>query len=1721
MTKQVAPPKVTGGGGNTFENKVATFYVAKMIAGLPPFTPDDGLITRIDFQTRVDGWYLDDILLTLDSVGKTHRRSLSVKSDSQFTMKRAPPDFVSTCWEQFLHEGSSEFNSDVDMLGIVVAPLGQSVSQALGNLKSKACAQSPADMARRISESNYMSPVERDLFASFSCPPTLASRHGISSSDTGRILSRILVSEFDFERADSSRLREADQACRDSLADPSQSPTLWDALLALVADHRAAGGFLDRDKILGRLRTRLRFRLLPFHEPDWKRLATYTSDSISTIEDAIGGLIKLPQDEMQARVEASLSSAPVVCLLGSSGLGKTVLAKAILQRAAVVGPAIWIDAQKLETSDWATFEVKIRLDHPLGDLIAAAAGGIVVIDGIEKVYSVQGFKSVALLLKKLAPLWGSSGWKTLLTCQPEEWDRVQRELFRATADPREWVTPMLELPKIEELTPLWEAFPQLKPISLRRDLHPILFRPKVLDLLAKRIALGHVPDFKSWIGESDFIKWFWESEVKKGPDAVPRARFAQLLAERQAALVVHNVPIDAFSVDDFAPLRGLSEDRICFEREGRISFGHDLYGDWARQRILAASQPELPELASRALSPLWHKAIRLYGLHLLETPSMPPEWVKLIRQAPEHGSESQWILTQDLLLEAVIFAAEPLPALGAALPELLANGGALLKRLLDRFLHVSTFPNPRIVALARAEGIDEGESGAYYRLPFWPLWLPMLRFLTENSVATVDKAPWALAKICETWLRRGGPRWPLRNEVARMALQLAEKYGTNDDLRSSGLHGEAEEMMFKAALAGASDQPEAVTVLARRLCRREDATDDPPQRTGVRRRRVHSPFFGAHEEIIPPPWPDGPTDRVNSAFQRVCLDSDALLPLIETAPSIATEVVLALLIDAPEPSGRLDYRSGLHFDYGLNEPQGWFPPLFTRGPFLLLLQKHPSDGLDCILRLVNFAVDRWRERGDDEAPGIDVSLPSGPRHYFGNFQMFNWHIGEMGPRSVETALMALEKYLYDQSDAGTDVGPLIDTILEKSNSVAPLGVLVALGNKKPELYLGALKPFLAVAELHEWERARMVGGKDLWRISWGFRASFETKFAAEWHQLPHRKRSLHDVALHWFHHDEEIRRYLNAARIEWEKHAASFEEDGGDRLLNLAALFDPANWHPDNSDPQQPKLAFVRPKELQERNAPYLKAIAATQKLLLFPMECRRIVDGEVTLQPEDLEQFWQQLQEIHTMETSQDREAEQKENSICGGIAALVVRNREWLFADECRRRWCEDYVKRLIQAPPPPTPYDSPVSRADWHWDRFCAQVAPNFWAEDPSSLEWRRCIATIAVSHHFETVSFLFASCMAVREKLGAEFSALQHLLLRWAATQADWYEETNGQDLSDLVKRRQAELEAFTGGRIPNQIPKWRDIAASRRSRNESGRRNRRPHELPGFEIQTLQAALTIWPRLAEARDEAERAEWIGLWSNALTVILDMIGTGSEEVDGAPYEYDRMVLGRIAGLIPELRSTESPDRLWKPILDLGYGAHYWIDEFLYRWFEAGRLSTRLDSTFFTQWEAMIDYARRSPQWGGGPSDTVRHRQELWWQLLGLKLAAHSFWTAERRDMANALKGVLREWAEAHLHNGDAALIFAIFLRREAAADLIVEGISWIDTGLKAATQWYWEERDIASELASTLRHAWNEHRIQLRASPPAMQALNRILAALVSRNEPGALQLRDMIARSTSS
>ena len=108
-------------------------------------------------------------------------------------------------------------------------------------------------------------------------------------------------------------------------------------------------------------------------------------------------------------------------------------------------------------------------------------------------------------------------------------------------------------------------------------------------------------------------------------------------------------------------------------------------------------------------------------------------------------------MTRDLFLEALIFAADAIPLLEAAWPNLIADKGKLLNRLMDRLLFVASFPDPRLSSFVSEENAEAAKS--WFRIPLPLYWIPALFIFSVHSDDVAMLALKRGAEVCTLYLR--------------------------------------------------------------------------------------------------------------------------------------------------------------------------------------------------------------------------------------------------------------------------------------------------------------------------------------------------------------------------------------------------------------------------------------------------------------------------------------------------------------------------------------------------------------------------------------------------------------------------------------------------------------------------------------------------------------------------------------------------------------------------------------------------------------------------------------------------------------------------------------------------------------------------------------------------------------------------------------------------------
>lgn len=1798
MAKRRSPVKLTGGGGFAFEDAVAAYFAVHMLSSSMYLDAEFGPVTAINFQARDLGWLLDDLVVTFSGSDGPRQLALSVKSDKQVKQTGFPSDFARAVWEQWLETESAVFKQDHDLLGLAVGELAQGVKSAWDQM-CKAASEAPPDrVVQRLTAHGQSSKIKRALFASLQCPDDLKGRGTTDEIVVASLLAHVRLIHFDFQSVPSGNLCQAMELCRSIVksGDTTDAEKLWNRLIGIAAEQRPVGGMLDLSKLIGKLRSDFQLNPYPNHRSDWERLEQATNAAKERIRDQVADGVRLDRTQLRQNVIEQLRETPAVVLIGESGCGKSALAKRIAHGGEFVEHVVWLSADILNAPDLACVRQILGLNNDLVALLdgATTKQGFLILDGIDR-FSKQALACTADLLRSLplSPDSGTCPWRILLTSEPAGWEQVRRQLIAQDVNLKIFITESVGFPSPVEVRGLLSRIPALNPVAHRPELSSLLQNLKILDWVAASAETRKNIGTKSWVGLSEVMDWVWEYWIGTDSDRHARASVLKKLCQIEGASLVATMPLSELDQAQLLTLGTPELNHLVRVDEERIRFTHDLVGDWARVRVLIEEQDITRALTVRAVLPRWHRAIRLYGQRLLEQEQdSTAVWRRTIDQCV--GDDNATAIARDLLLESVIFAVNADVLLERVWSDLAEQGGLLLQRLLKLFLHSATFPDPRAAGIAETEA-DVGLLASMMRVPYGPYWPSVLSMLYRH-IDEVVKLPGVVdvaAQVCQLWLRttpmeiQQGQPCPGRQEAAVVAVKLAREV--------QGLKAEQviipdrlDQHVYEAMLYAAPNLPDDVSELSLELVRRRDpaaeilaCAEEHERREQARLRKAESdPEYvervsklGLIGGIGPSPrgplrepWPDGPRERVDHGFQKVCLNNAAAFQsLIMTRPAVAREVLLAACIEPPQHE---DYnRDYLRLDDDLGT-ESWhegYPSLYFRGPFLPFLLLSPEEGLQFTLRLVNFATERWvdsirrdhRRYGDEHGEpvlAVNVTLEQGCSEWLGNDYVYRWHrLSAIGAACVANSLMALERWLYEQIDAGHDITNWINTILQGSRSVAFAGILSAVGRKEPDLLETSLRPLLGIWQVYRWELQRLVNA-NVWCFEettwWQQGGDRFLKLAREWHTLPHRGVHLQDVAVRMLLTRPDVAQYFELVRKSWESELKHVEDRASLELL--IARFDPANYSRIRQADGQEYFALEWPTHLREATESAAKEGEERLALMNFPIRCRALLDKRDPLDEEELKAFWTTLQSL--VERAKNPEDEELSrhlaDSVCGGVAVLVILHRDWLRSDTKREKWCRDNLYAVLAGPPPELEFTASESIYPYGWGRFAAECLVTYLSETPDDTSLREFVAVCIANSCYESTAYAMCTAFRVRDRLGREFISLQNLVILWAGLSCVIRSAQRCEsDITRWERWRERLIEAFRDSRISTEPLQWERVAriagttiyriekqrfpgiddvddkpddgskplVAAGLRRRKGRRSRHP----GLDVQLIQAAFNWIPTLDKARNQSERRAWVALLHETLGVTLAMlphVSDTNDEFKRTPYEYDRWIFERVAVAIPHMTRDEGPEKLWQPILDLGGPGHYWVSSFLGAWLIHGTRMSPSPEIFVDRWREMIEYVLVSPQWTQQNSRLHFCLADLMMELMGLDWQGRSIGEPEYADAIKQLRPQFETFSQRWLSVPNVAAHFASFLARPAAKVMLCDGVQWLYAAISNYDHYDWRDDDLEENLVEALRTCWIKEVAEVQNNPIVQEAFLNLLGILIRRQNRAAFELRDEVTRS---
>ena len=1153
-----ASPSSTGPAGALFEGQVGAHYLLTLLAEAEPRGLPGVTIERIELQRAGEGHPLDDVIIRgATRVGEPAVLEVQVKRTITF----APADPV--------------FKDVVEQLAKAFTTLDLSnqrrqfaVATERTSFKITGPYQDVLRWAREVgSASVFFARINRknvgnaDMRTFVATVRTHLEATGSPHDEetVWQLLRRFHILTFDYDAPGSQSLELALERTR-NLLDPADAPRVsafWKALTETAIRSAAAGGDLDRARLLDELAVVDNFRLLGSRQNRAARdtLAEAATLAAADLRGSIAGATLARTVQLDAVREAR-DSARYIEIRGGSGVGKSGLLGILVDQVLSEGRAIVLSPERTIPGGWVAFKAALQIavgpEAFLSDL-ASDGGAVLFIDSLD--FFDNGDKRATVIDLVRAAL-SLPDFQVIVTARTDfdkdEPNWLPGDVLAKLGRARPILIDELGVEEVEELK---AAAPGLR--ALLADDHPARAMARNLFRLSRLVEMeGSARQLRS---EVDLLERWWTTADGPLDGRRERARLIAAVADAALAgndhLTTTSSAIDALIAS--GTLRELGLDCIAFR--------HDVLRDWGVAARLHDDPSKIAELPlERPVPPSLARGIELGARFALERSEDSRAWFDYMQQlsaARAHASWRRWSLL------AILRSELALTLLDRTAETLFENDGALLRELIRTAIAVESRPLADMLAGSGADkasipaGLFGPANGSWAKLVHWlvvrradlPLRaLPdVVQLFQSFSASTFFLTPITphIAGALADWLEEiedAQEHSPLKADRPRFqdAFRYHELYQLGTDVR-------------QAFLLTASRAPErAKGYLGKLLSRR-----NPDQ-----------------------------TIREIMRFRGT---------LAQAAPAELVELTLAGLIPKDGKRGRR--ATGSYDETFSYANSNFLPSSPAQGPFLDLLNAAPEHGLTLIRQLVGHASAARGRRHEPDDDAFTLALPTGPRR-FPCRRSYYWSRQAGGAYAVECALLALEAWSHARIERGDAAEQVIADILGPEGSPAAF-LLVAIDvviSHWPKTKTAAL-PFLGSPELLSLDRSRQIHDAmptvDLG--GWGLVGPKEPAGPVRLADL--KKRASRTFALEGLlphlafdkTADRDMLRALltdTSARLGPPLQNDTFAEP---RLMARYALnlIDPANWHP-----QEGGFAYVSPPD-EAQHVAALQAEQATQTL--------------------------------------------------------------------------------------------------------------------------------------------------------------------------------------------------------------------------------------------------------------------------------------------------------------------------------------------------------------------------------------------------------------------------------------------------------------------------------------------------------------------------------------------
>jgi hypothetical protein len=1744
----------TAGPGFDFEDRVAAWLLLKTLSG-QPLPGVEGFATRLQMQTEALGWTIDDILVTVRASPDDERHiAISCKSNVQVTRSGLPADFVTRCWQQWAKAEPNPMQHGKDCLMLVTRGPNNAFTATWTDLKEWAAGTDLALAVGRIRATAK----HRKMFDGVKAPAKAA---GVSAGDaeTVAMINSIEVTPLDFQVANSEKERLAIKEARELLVNGSRAEgrRLWTELIAHARNTRLGSGTADIPDLWRQLRVKFALKDHPDYEASWRKLRALTQDHKATIETALPSGRTLDRKREADELMEQIASDSVCVVFGESGSGKSALVKATLDERLPSAAQVWFESETLDLAVNEATRTSLGISDPLIDVLdaTACAENFLVIDAAERLGHGCALKAKALIedLRKRNAAGAKPGWRVLIVGQTEAWVHRTLEELASTSLPTHVGVKELSDTTVKNVL---RSVARLEWLATHDDAVSALRNLRTLAWVIQAAARFQGQDTSGALSLPAIADRLWVYWTSNKPSV---QRLLIRLAEREAAFE-HSFAISQLESGDAAVLDELpiTSPLLRDDASGRLKFQHDLAADWARFQRLKEISGDTVQWARYAGNPFWHSALRMLGQLLLRQQVGSRSAWDVAFDVVEQNRETA-PLADDVLLDALFLDPNAEAFLDARADPLLENRGVRLLRLVKRFEHVASVPGASAEMFNRFPDLGLYIE-AFFRTPIFGHWRAMAKFVAKHRDRIAKMTSPTIGSLCDRWLTStppllpNGSVTPFRREFAELALASARELQLICAKHIMTL-GDGDARIYQAALSAAPDLPTDVSEWALEMAERRPYRADIVEQVRVYRRErekereqqlATDPQYRKRQAQLErmsminlsarklPPWPLGAKTRLERRFREAVLRTAGFHALMRTNGVVAGEVLLACIIE-DEPKEEYDSSLSIEYELGIEFDNEGYPTAPWKSPFLAFLQINPDAALRCLHQLINFSTERWvdavRKHSGSNPTTLSLRLADGTvRAYAGHSWVFAWsqedstRIGQL-----QCALAALELWLCNLIDAGTDVAPLVDGLLRATNSVAVLGVLVNVGKRCNELFKGPLRPLLGAQLIYRWDSQRCKENEHAFAaMSWAGMGEAVFELAKNWFLAPYRKRMLREIVPKMLVDDRAMGDFVMAASSQWispstEKEALEFRM--------LVAELDYRNYSAvADSETGKPVFAFNYPRELAEAMAVFAQNKSRSIQALMFPQSSRDLLSQTRTLDEQEAERVASLMAALDGDEEI-DLEEEMMRVPRVAAAAVLLLRAPDWLRGNGPVKQRAQSIIDAAIAGIPNESQACGRISMAPSHLE-FAAYFAAERWIVESSKQNDERVLRLLS-SGDDQAVQALVWAGYRNREGLEQRWWRLLYFAVLWSGLSMlrPHYEDDDSVEIRWQRWCRWFRTRALLAGnataaainplavakRVERlEVKRWQQLYAKdgRRFTKEPGRR------LSGsLDTHFLQNAFAWLFRsegqvISENELETNRQLVSAFWAHQAWW---QSGSGKDDDD----DYEPMhqlgytILGELARLIIE-SSPVVALTLWRAVFALGPKGHYAIGHFLRCWFNQ-ITETTVVAEFAQRWRPMIEFMLSAQAWGeGGP---WYNGGQLERQVLGFGASDCLERIPDHATLIGMTRDLIKLWAEKRLTRDEYNLAgFCEFLATKVPAPLRIDGLQWIADAMKANPnlgKWF---RDRTSNaFMEFLDILVSEHAAEWSKNDKSRQALLGLAAHAVSRQLTAALALQERIRK----